>query len=115
MAEAIAAELNGVLDADAFDVIIGEAGPFADIATDAWTLRIEGSPVTTAWLSMDDEPEDQERLSAARRSAMPLATDQALANADQRLGGALRQALIASRDPLSLDLAGAISDTVQPS
>jgi hypothetical protein len=115
MAETIAAELNDVLDADAFDVIIGEAGPFADIATDSWTLRIEGSPVTTAWLSIDEEPEDQEQLAAARRSAMPLSTDRALANADQRLGGAFHQALTASGDPLSLDLAGAISDKVQPS
>jgi hypothetical protein len=115
MAEAIAAELNEVLDADAFDVITGEAGPFADIATDTWTLRIEGSPVTTAWLSIDDEPEDQERRSAARRSAMPPSIEQALARADQRLEGALREALSASGDPLSLDLAAAITDTVQPS
>ncbi len=115
MAEAIAAELNGILDADAFDVIIGEAGPFADIATDTWTLRIEGSPVTAAWLSIDDEPEDTERRRAARAAAMPPSTDQALAKADQQLNGALLAALVASGDPLSLDLAGAISDTVHPS
>jgi hypothetical protein len=110
MAEAIFIALSEIMDADAFDVIPGDG--FVDIATDSWTLRIEGTPVTMAWLSIDDEPEDAERLPAARLAAMPLDVDQALAIANGRLDGALMTALSASRDPLTLDLATSIGGAV---
>jgi hypothetical protein len=110
MAEAVTTALREIMDADAFDVIPGDA--FVDIASDSWTLRIEGTPVTMAWLSIDDEPEDAERLHAARRAAMPLDVDQALAIADHRLGGALLTALSASQDPLTIDLTTALSEAV---
>jgi hypothetical protein len=115
MADAVAAALREIMDADAFDVIPGDANAFVDIATDSWTLRIEGTPVTVAWLSIDDEPEDAERLHATRRAAMPLEIDQAFAIANQRLDGALVTALSASRDPLTLDLATAIGGAVHRS
>jgi hypothetical protein len=110
MAEVITTALSEIMDADAFDVILGDA--FVDIATDSWTLRIEGTPVTMAWLSIDDEPEDAERMHTARRDAMPLEIDQALAIANQRIDGALVTALSSSRDHLSLDLATAIGGAV---
>jgi hypothetical protein len=109
---AVAEVLNDVIGADAFDVMPDPEGNWVDIAYDRWTLHVEGSPVTTAWVAIDDEPEDAERLHAARRAAMPLEIDQALAIANMRLGGELVSALSASHDPLSLDLATAIGGTV---
>jgi hypothetical protein len=104
VAEAIADALKDVLGADGFDVISDDSGTFVDIATDEWTLRIEGNPVSLAWLSIEDEPEQESELAAARRAVMPAAVDTALAVADVRLGGALAAALHASHDPLSFDM-----------
>jgi hypothetical protein len=112
MAEAVTNALKEIMDAEAFDVIPGDANAFVDIATDSWTLRFEGTPVTVAWLSIDDEPDDAKQLLAARRAAMPPDIDQALAIANKRLGGELVSALSASHDPLSLDLATTIGGSV---
>src|SRR4029079_11989277 len=115
LARIVAETLKEVLDAGAFDVIPGDDGAFVDIATDAWTLRIEGAPVTIAWLSIDDEPDNLDRLATARQAVMPLAVDRALASADEQLEAALAAALTASGDPLTSDLAEAIRRLVQPS
>jgi hypothetical protein len=109
VAEIVAEALRDVLGADEFDVIPGPIGTFVDIAADEWTLQIEGSPVAMAWLSLEDEPEQPHELPAARRAVMSIAVDNALAEADKQLGGALVTALRASGDPLSLDLAMGIS------
>jgi hypothetical protein len=109
MAELVADALRESIGADAFDLLPDEAGAFVDIAADEWTLRIEGSPVTIAWISIEDEPDDLDRLAAARRAAMPPDVDNALAVADARLGGALVVALGASRDPLSLDMVASLT------
>jgi hypothetical protein len=115
LARTIAGTLEEVLDAEEFDLIPGDDGAFVDIATDTWTLRIEGSPVTSAWLSIDDEPDHPDHLAAARRTVMPLAIDRALASADEQLDAALAAALTASGDPLSVELAAAIRALVHPS
>jgi hypothetical protein len=104
VAEIVAEALKEVLGEDGFDVIPGPLGAFVDIAADEWTFRIEGQPVTAAWLSIEDEPDDPDRLAAARRAVMSTAVDDALADADALLGGALAAALAASRDPISFDL-----------
>ena len=104
VAEIVAEALKEVLGEDGFDVIPGPLGAFVDIAADEWTLRIDGQPVTAAWLSIEDEPDDPDLLSAARRAVMSTAVDDALADANALVGGALAAALTASRDPISLDL-----------
>ena len=101
----------------------GDEPGILEVSTDDWTLRVEGltdptglshdpassllpppSPVT-AWVAIDDEPEDPARYRAARRAVMPPALDRALAKADATLEGALRAALEAGGDPFSQDLA----------
>jgi hypothetical protein len=109
VAGAVADALKDVLGADGFDVLPDGTGAFVDIAADEWTLRIEGAPVTIAWLSIEDEPDDPIRLPAARRVVMPATIDNALAVADACLGGALAAALGASGDPLSLDLLASLT------
>jgi hypothetical protein len=108
VAEVVAAALREVLGADGLDVIPDETEAIVDIAADEWTLQIEGSPVTRAWLSIEDEPEHEAQLAAARRKVMSIAVDSAFAEADRQLGGALIAALRASDDPLTLDLASAM-------
>ena len=109
VAEAIAHALKKVLGEDGFDVLPDGTERFVDIAADEWTLRVEGNPVSVAWLSIEDEPEQESELAAARRAIMPAAVDNALTLADERLGGTLTAALAASHDPLSLDLLASMS------
>jgi hypothetical protein len=111
MAGVIADALNDVLGADGVDVLPDPSGAFVDIAADGWTLHVEGTPVTVAWLAIDDEPDDPGEIAAARRKAMSTRIDRALADAGKQLNGSLVAALRASRDPLSMDLAVAVSST----
>lgn len=105
---ALASALGEALEADAFDLVEDAAGSL-DVMTDDWTLRVEGWSGGIAFVTIDDEPADTDELRQARQAAMPVAVEHALATADRELDGALAAALRASQDPLSLDLARALT------
>ena len=128
-ADTLRATLLTVLTEDDFDITAGAEPGVLEVATDDWTLRIEGleddtveedgprsslpapcSPAKrpTAWLAIDDEPETAVRYRAARRAVMSPAVDRALARADAALDGALRAALVAGGDPFTQDLVAAL-------
>lgn len=111
------------------DVTAGAEPGVLEVSTDDWTLRVEHlhdaiadedgprSPLLaprspakrpTAWLAIDDEPEDPARYRAARRAVMSAAVDRALAQADAATDGALRAALAAGGDPFTQDLVAAM-------
>lgn len=110
IATALTAALNCVLDPDDFDIALGvSAGSQElDLATDDWTLHLEGWPETVGWLAIDDEPEDASKYDAARRAVMSESVERALADANRAAGGALSRALAASGDPFSLALVSAL-------
>lgn len=96
-----------LIEAGDIDVAADDNGAIEVIA-DAWTFHAEGWPgPSLAWLAHDDEPKrhDAESLRAA---VHPVALT-ALIEVNEALGGAFRQALIASEDPLSIGLAMALS------
>lgn len=94
------------------DVAADDNGDIEVIA-DAWTFHAEGWPgPSLAWLAHDDEPEQHDAESL--RAAVQLAVLAALTEANETLGGALRQALIASDDPLSIGLAMVLSPDRDP-
>jgi hypothetical protein len=107
LAQALRTALLTVMDADDFDVTLGEAGDL-DVSTDDWTLRIEGWPSGVAWLAIDEEPDDPAQYATARRAVMSEAVEQALAARDIDLGGELTRALAASGDPFTLDFVAAL-------
>ncbi|MGH2561494.1 MAG: hypothetical protein ACRDJH_20710 [Thermomicrobiales bacterium] len=109
LTSALAAALSEVLEADEFDLVADETGAL-EAMTDTWTLRVEGWPGGIAYLTIDDEPAAADELRAARRVAMSLDVERALAIADGAMGGALTVALRASGDPLSVDLAYALAE-----
>jgi hypothetical protein len=100
LANILTAALRTVLEPDDFDVTPGALGEL-DVATDDWSLHIEGWPDGVAFLAIDDEPDDPAQYTAARRAVMPAEVEQALAAADREVGGALSRALAASGDPFS--------------
>jgi len=121
-ATALRDALLAELTEEDFDVTAGAEPGVLEVSTDDWTLRVEDlhnavfdedgprssllapSSPTTAWLAIDNEPEDPARYRAARRAVMSPAVDRALARADAALDGALRAALLAGGDPFTQDL-----------
>ena len=120
-AAALRDALRTVLHDDDLDITTNPETGTLEITTDDWTLAIENLdepdpsvPSTpakrpTAWLAIDDEPDDPARYRSARRAVMPPAVDHALARADAALAGALRTALEAGEDPFTQDLAAALT------
>ncbi len=103
--------------ADEVDIESGTEPGVVEVAAEAWTLHLEGwSDRPLAWLAIDEEPDDAGKLGAARSAAMGSEALAALTRADAKLNGGIRDALAASDDPLSLDLAAALSvgSTVPP-
>jgi len=75
-----------------------------------WTVHLEGWPDgSIAFLAIDDEPDDPKKLATLRVRAITPAVEEALVEIDGRLDGGLRAALVASGDPLSIDLAAALA------
>ncbi|MER3439369.1 MAG: hypothetical protein C4346_18240 [Chloroflexota bacterium] len=103
-AEQARERLRAVLSPDDFDVTV-EDGQAIEIATDDWTLRIEGWPEGAGWFAIDEEPDDQAGYARARRAVMSEAVERALADIDRLLGGVIVRSLLASGDPFSQDFA----------
>lgn len=85
-------------------VAVGEDGEF-EVQADAWTLHLEGWPVTMAFIALDEEPVSL----AERRAALDAALDSrhlsALRRANDELENAIAVALEESGDELSILLA----------
>jgi len=104
--ETIQRQLNTVLKPIDFDITEGPGENELDISTDDWTIHLEG-----AWgfLAVDEEPEESAEFLKARRAAMSESVEQAIADADAELGGAISDALSVSGDPFTLDFVAAIA------
>lgn len=104
-----------LVEADEVDVEAGTEPGTVEVVAEAWTLHVEGWPDhSIAWLAIDEEPEDPKQIRAARAAAMRPEAIEALTRADAQTNSGIRAALVASDDPLSLDLAAALSTNSPP-
>ncbi|MBA2247209.1 MAG: hypothetical protein H0W23_03700, partial [Chloroflexia bacterium] len=76
-----------------------------DVQADDWTLHLEGWPIATAWIAIEQEPESAAAQQAALATTFGHRELAALRNADRRLEGALVARLRTSGDELSARLA----------
>lgn len=76
-----------------------------EVQADNWTLHLEGWPVTTAWIAIDQDPESPKEQMAALAKTFDHRTRTALHDADRRLDGVLLRCLRQSGDGLSMRLA----------
>ncbi len=91
------------------DLVRSEDGLELDLFGDEWTVHLEGWPGSpAAFAAIDDEPDDPAAIPAARAGIIDAPIHAALQDLDRMLDGALRAALTASGDPLSIDLATAL-------
>ena len=76
-----------------------------EVQADDWTLFVDGWPVTTSWIALDEDVTSPEALRTALESALGEPELQALESLDNRLSGDLATALAHSGDELSIALA----------
>ncbi len=76
-----------------------------EVQADDWTLHLEGWPIATAWIAIEQEPESAAAQQAALATTFGHRELAALRNADRRLEGALVARLRTSGDELSARLA----------
>jgi hypothetical protein len=79
-----------------------------DIQADEWTLHLEGWPISTGFVALDDEPATERERGAALDAALDNQHMAALREVNRHLDNALCAVLIDSADELSMVLAAAI-------
>jgi hypothetical protein len=79
-----------------------------DVQADEWTLHLEGWPVTTGFVALDDEPATEREREAALDAALENQHMAALREVNRQLDNGLCAVLIESGDELSMVLAGVI-------
>ena len=101
------------------DVVAVSGTSEVEVQADAWTLVLEGWPLASAWIALDETPSSHAEHMAALAATIASPERAALREADRRLDGAVIAALAGSGDPLSEALAvllgGADQDGAGPS
>lgn len=105
--------LHAVLH-DAFDDLIGDElvdivaldeEDACEVQADSWTLYVEGWPVGTAWIALDDDTSTEDEHREALESALGPRDFDAMRQLNALLDGNLVPALTASGDELSATFA----------
>lgn len=76
-----------------------------EVQADAWTLVLDGWPLASAWIALDETPPTHAGQMTAIAAPIAPREQAALRDADRQLDGALVTALADSGDPLSEALA----------
>lgn len=96
------------------DVVATPGNNEVEVQGDDWTLVLEGWPLATAWIALDESPSSQSERRAALEAAIGSRELSALRDADRQLAGTLTAALADSGDGLSQALARGLGDADGP-
>lgn len=103
------AAFQDLRDRGDIDVVGGSGANEIEIQADAWTLVLEGWPLASAWIALDETPSSHAEQMAALAAAITRPERTTLRDADRHLDGAVIAALARSGDPLSEALARLLS------
>jgi len=92
------------------DVVAVSGTSEIEVQADAWTLVLEGWPLASAWIALDETPSSRAERMTALAAAIAPKERIALNDADRQLDGAVIAALAQSGDPLSEALALLLGD-----
>ncbi len=101
---AIGAALADRVAAEDYDLVVD--GDALDLATDDWTLHLDGFPEASGWIAIDNEPEDASEYAEAMRGSFQRAEIDALRVTNEAVNGLIATALERSGDELSAVFAG---------
>lgn len=114
LVEALALAFAVLIDAGEVDLHAPPNGDETEVQADDWTLHLEGWPLTTAWIAIDQDPVSPAEQRAALLGTFGHRELAALRDADQRLEGKLLRCLRGSGDRLSVLLAELLDMTQPP-
>lgn len=102
--EVLATSFSNLIESGLVDLVPDPETDVVELQADEWTLHIAGWPIQSAFVALDeDPPTTAERLSALNAALRPQDLG-SLRDADERLEGALTEALVGSSDSLSVSL-----------
>lgn len=104
VAEAIGEALADRVAAEDYDLVV--EGDAIDLATDDWTLHLDGFPEASGWIAIDNQPDDASEYAEAMRGSFQRAEIDALRVANEAVSGLIATALERSGDELSAVFAG---------
>jgi hypothetical protein len=99
-----------LIDKGEVDVVVNRDLSEFEVISDEWTLHLEGWPLTTGFLALDDEPATDTERRAALDAALDTRHLAALRQLDRALDGALAAVLTDSGDALSELLVSVLQD-----
>ncbi|HEV2129390.1 MAG TPA: hypothetical protein VGR22_12300 [Thermomicrobiales bacterium] len=97
------------LERGAVDIVQDDDTGDLEVHADGWTLALQGTPPAVAFLAIDDEPAEEPELDSALDEVVSDEDLGAFRRLDADFNGALRAALEASGDPLSIALASRLA------
>ena len=102
--ELLTTSFSNLIESGVVDLVPDTENDAIELQADEWTLHIAGWPIRLAFIALDEDPPTaSERMSALNVALGPQELG-ALRDADERLEGALTEALVQSSDPLSASL-----------
>lgn len=114
LVEALALAFAVLIDSGEVDLLATPDSDETEVQADAWTLHVEGWPLTTAWIAIDQDPVSPAEQRAALFGMFGHRELAALHDADRRLEGKLLRCLRASGDQLSIRLTELLDMTQPP-
>lgn len=97
-----------LIEQGAIDIVEGERQDDVEIQANQWTVAMQGWPLTSAFLAVDDEPTSDDEMGNAITTIVGPGDLAALRTINRQLDGQLGHALRQSMDPLSVRLAAVL-------
>lgn len=107
-----------LVDDERVDIVKLEAGNEPDaceVQADDWTLFLDGWPLTSAWIAIDEDVSGPQEFRTALEAILDESDLASMQVLDHQLDGGLSSALAESTDGLSVALAAMISADVEQS
>lgn len=108
LAAILRSAFDAQLESGEVDLVVGLDLPEFAIQADEWTLHLEGWPIATGFVALDDEPATERERESALDAALDSQNMAALRDVNRQLDNGLFAILIDSADELSMVLAAAI-------
>ena len=84
-----------------------------EVQSDTWTLVVEGWPLSTSWIAIDDDVTSPEQIRTSLESTLDERDLRAMQQLDKALAGGLASSLAESSDELSIALATMIAADIE--
>lgn len=113
---ALQGAFGALVDDDSVDIVPVEEDAEQDaceVQADSWTLFVEGWPLISSWIAIDDDVTEPEAFRTALESTLDEQDLKAMQALDETLGGGLASSLAESSDELSMALAAMIAADIE--